>query len=168
MCSQFIILVQASNVLSCELPDDMTFLAPCVYYADPLKAWGLGLVAPTEVTLEVFEWPSSTSLPMSAWFRCHWIRLLLSCVPVNLLLAGFLWCCFLPCLLACFITLEGYPRCVNNSVGSKLLLTQTKTLQGGWVKVSSRRVARMDGWGLHELGNSLRNICQTLWSNDVI
>lgn len=55
MCSQFIILVQALNVLSHELLNDMIFLAPCVYYADPLEAWGLGLVAPTEVTLEVFK-----------------------------------------------------------------------------------------------------------------
>lgn len=37
MCSQFIILVQALKVLSHELPNDMTFLAPCVYYADPLS-----------------------------------------------------------------------------------------------------------------------------------
>lgn len=35
MYSQFIILVQAlyaSNVLSHELPNDTTFLAPCEYY----------------------------------------------------------------------------------------------------------------------------------------
>lgn len=53
MYSQFIILVQAPyalNVLPHELPNDTTFLAPCEYYADPLEAWGLGLVAPTEVT----------------------------------------------------------------------------------------------------------------------
>lgn len=55
MCSQFIVLVQALSVLSHEPPDGVTFLAPCVYYADPIEAWGQGLVAPTEVTLEVFE-----------------------------------------------------------------------------------------------------------------
>jgi len=43
-------------------------------------------------------------------------------------------------LLACFVALEGYPRYVSNSLGNKLLLTQTN-------KNTADEMGKGEQWG---------------------
>jgi hypothetical protein len=56
-------------------------------------------------------------------------------------------------LLACFVALEGYPRCVNNSLVNKLLLTQTNKNTAKRMGKGEQQGNGWDRWlGLHELG----------------
>lgn len=134
MGSQLIILVQALNVLSHDLPDDITFRAPCVHYADPLEA-------------RAWDWSTSwgdirglcvTQLNFSANFSLIEISLNQAASVLCPCKSAFGWLSLI--LLACFVSLEGYPRCLGK-IGNKLLLTQTKSLQRGWVKVNRKRMA---------------------------